>query len=143
MSRIRPLFPADTQARAARLALLAMQLARQERYAEALARFDQAILLDPLCAAFHDGRGALLSLLRREQEALESFASAISLAQGEQEQALIYFHRGLLYGRRREYDQALLDMKRAERLDPATQAYQEAVEQIRREKGRLGAQPAP
>jgi len=67
-----------------------MQLARQERYAEALARFDQAILLDPLCAAFHDERGVLLSLLRREQEALASFASAISLAQGEQEQALIY-----------------------------------------------------
>jgi len=84
------LFPADAQARAARLALLAKRLAGQERYAEALARFDQAILLDPLCAAFHDGRGAQLSLLRREQEALASFASAISLAQGEQEQALIY-----------------------------------------------------
>jgi len=84
------LFPADAQARAARLALLAMRLARQERYAEALARFDQAILLDPLCAAFHDERGVLLSLLRREQEALASCASAISLAQGEQEQALIY-----------------------------------------------------
>ena len=137
------MFPADAQARAARLALLAKRLAGQERYAEALARFDQAILLDPLCAAFHDERGVLLSLLRREQEALESFASAISLAQGQQEQALIYFHRGLLYGRRREYDQALLDMKRAERLDPANQAYQEAVELIRREKDRLGAQPAP
>ena len=137
------MFPADAQARASRLALLARRLAGQERYAEALARFDQAILLDPLCAAFHDERGALLSLLRREQEALESFASAISLAQGQQEQALIYFHRGLLYGRRREYDQALLDMKRAERLDPATQTYQEAVEQIRREKDWVGAQPAP
>ena len=137
------MFPADAQARAARLALLARRLAGQERYGEALARFDQAILLDPLCAAFHDGRGALLSLLRREQEALESFASAISLAQGEQEQALIYFHRGLLYGRRREYDQALLDMKRAERLDSATQTYQEAVEQIRREKDRVGMKPVP
>ena len=58
-------------------------------------------------------------------------------------------HRGrggqmmLLYGRRRDYDQALLDMKRAERLDPATQTYQEAVEQIRREKDWVGAQPAP
>jgi tetratricopeptide (TPR) repeat protein len=143
LSRIRPLFPADTRARAARLALLARRLARQERYSEALTRFDQAILLDPLCAAFHDGRGALLALLNREQEALESFARAISLAKGEQEQALIYFHRGLLYGRRREYDQALLDMKWAERLDPATRAYQEAVEQIRREKDRIGAQPAP
>src|SRR5205807_2473092 len=29
-----------------------------------------------------------------------------------------------------------VNMKRAERLDPATQAYQEAVEQIRREKDR-------
>jgi tetratricopeptide (TPR) repeat protein len=143
LSRIRPLFPADAQARAARLALLAMRLARQERYGEALTRFDQAILLDPLCAAFHDARGVLLSLLRREQEALASFASAITLARGEQEQALIYFHRGLLYGRRREYDQALLDMKRAERLDPANQTYQEAVEQIRREKNQAEAQPAP
>jgi tetratricopeptide (TPR) repeat protein len=143
LSRIRPLFPADAQARPARLALLAMRLARQERYGEALARFDQAILLDPLCAALHDARGVLLSLLRREQEALASFASAITLARGEQEQGLIYFHRGLLYGRGREYDQALLDMKRAERLDPANQTYQEAVEQIRREKNQVGAQPAP
>ncbi len=143
MSKTHRMFPADARARAARLALLAMHLARQERYSEALARFDQAILLDPLCAALHDARGVLLSLLRREQEALASFASAIALARGEQEQAMIYFHRGLLYGRRREYDQALLDMKRAERLDPATQTYQEAVEQIRREKDRVGAQPAP
>ena len=123
------------------MARSARRLARQERYSEALARFDQAILLDPLCAAFHDARGALLSLLRREQEALASFAIAISLAQGEQEQALIYFHRGLLYGGRREYDQALLDMKRAERLDPANQTYQEAVEQIRREKARAAGNP--
>lgn len=143
MSRTRPLFPVDTRARAARLARSARRLAAQERYGEALVRFDQTILLDPLCAASHDARGALLSLLRREHEALASFARAISLAQGEQEQALIYFHRGLLYGRRREYDQALLDMKRAARLDPATRAYQEAVEQIRREKDRVGAQPAP
>jgi tetratricopeptide (TPR) repeat protein len=136
------LFPADAPSRAARLARSARRLARQKRYGEALAMLDQAILLDPLCAALHDERGVLLSLLRREQEALASFASAIALARGEQEQALIYFHRGLLYGRRREYDQALLDMKRAERLDPATQTYREAVEQIRREKDRLGAQPA-
>jgi len=141
LSRIHRLFPADTPSRAARLARSARRLARHERYSEALARFDQAILLDPLCAAFHDARGALLSLLRREQEALASFARAISLAQGEQEQALIYFHRGLLYGRRREYDQALLDMKRAERLDPANQTYREAVEQIRREKARATGNP--
>jgi tetratricopeptide (TPR) repeat protein len=141
LSRTRRLFPADTPARAARLAKSARRLARHERYSEALARFDQAILLDPSCAAFHDARGALLSLLRREQEALASFARAISLAQGEQEQALIYFHRGLLYGRRREYDQALLDMKRAERLDPANQTYQEAVELIRREKTRSTGNP--
>ena len=137
------MFPDDAQTDAARLARSARRLARRERYGDALARFDQAILLNPLCAAFHDERGVLLALLRREQEALVSFASAIALARGEQEQALIYFHRGLLYGRRREYDQALLDMKRAERLDPATQTYQEAVELIRREKDLVGAQRAP
>ena len=142
MSRTHRLFPADTRARAARLALLARRLAGRERYNEALARFDQAILLDPLCAALHDERGALLALLRREQEALVSFASAMALAQREQEQALIYFHRGLLYGRKREYDQALLDMKRAERLDPATRTYQEAVEQIRRERDRVATRLA-
>lgn len=143
MSRTHRVFPADAPSRAARLALHARRLSRRERYSDALARLDQAILLDPLCAAFHDERGVLLSLLRREQEALSSFASAIALARGEQEQALIYFHRGLLYGRRREYDQALLDMKRAERLDPATRTYQEAVEQIRRERDLVGAQRAP
>ncbi len=143
MSRILRLFLADTQASAGSLARRASRLARQERYGEALARIDQAILLAPHCAAFHDVRGALLALLRREQEALASFARALSLAEGEQEQALIYFHRSLLYGRRREYDQALLDMKRAERLDPASQTYREAIEQIRREKDLSGAQPAP
>ena len=143
MSRILRLFLADTQASAGSLARRASRLARQERYGEALARLDQAILLAPFNAAFHDARGALLSLLRREPEALASFARALSLAQGEQEQALIYFHRGLLYGRRREYDQALLDLKRAERLDPASQTYREAVEQIRREKDQPGAQPTP
>ncbi len=137
------MFPADVQTGAARLARSARRLARRERYGDALARLDQAILLNPLCAALHDERGVLLALLRREQEALVSFASAIALARGEQEQALIYFHRGLLYGRRREYDQALLDMKRAERLDPATRTYQEAVELIRREKDLVGAQRAP
>jgi tetratricopeptide (TPR) repeat protein len=143
LSRILRLFPADTQARAGSLARRASRLARQERYGEALARIDQAILLDPLCAAFHDARGALLALLRREQEALASFARALSLAEGEQEQALIYFHRDLLYGRRREYDQALLDLKRAGRLDPSIQTYQDAVEQMRREKDRPGPLPAP
>ena len=90
MSRTQRMFPADAQARAARLARSARRLARQERYSEARARIDQAILLDPLCAAFHDARGVLLSLLRREQEAFASFASAIALARGKQEQALIY-----------------------------------------------------
>lgn len=142
MSRILRLFPDDTQASAASLARRASRLARQERYGEALARIDQAILLAPHCAAFHDARGALLALLKREQEALASFARALSLAEGEQEQALIYFHRGLLYGRRREYDQALLDLKRAERLDPDSQTYREAIEQIRREKNRPGTLPA-
>lgn len=136
------MFPADAQARATKLARNARWLARRERYGDALARLDQAILLAPLCAALYDERGVLLSLLRREQEALASFATAIALARGEQEQALIYFHRGLLYGRRREYDQALLDMKRAERLDPATRTYQEAVEQIRRERDLLAARLA-
>ena len=141
MSRTPHLLTADAQATASRLARRASRLARQERYGEALARMDQAILLDPFCAAYHDARGALLSLLRRDQEALASFAQALPLAREEQEQALIYFHRGLLYGRRREYDQALLDMKRAERLDPDTPLYQEAMEQMRKGKARLGTWP--
>ncbi len=122
----------------ARLVRSARQLVRRECYGEALARLDQAILLDPVCAASHDARGVLLSLLGREQEALASFVRALSLAQPAHEQALIYFHRGLLYGRRKEYDQALLDVKRAQRLDPSTQTYQEAIEQIQREKSLSG-----
>ena len=120
-------------AKAAGLVKSARQLVRKARYDEALARLDQAILLEPECAARHLARGVLLSLLGREQEAL-SFARAIPLAKAQQEQALIYFHRGLLYGRRKEYDQALLDMKRAQRLDPSTQTNQEAIEQISAEK---------
>ena len=134
MSKIVPV----SHAKAARLVGSVRQLVQKARYDEALARLDQAILLEPECAARHLARGVLLSLLGREQEALTSFARAIPLAKAQQEQALIYFHRGLLYGRRQEHDQALLDMKRAQRLDPATQTYQEAIEQIQREKSLSG-----
>ncbi len=130
MSKIVPV----SHAKAARLVGSVRQLVQKARYDEALARLDQAILLDPVWATSYDVRGVLLSLLGREQEALASFARAITLAKAQQEQALIYFHRGLLYGRRKEYDQALLDMKRAQRLDPSTQTYQEAIEQISAEK---------
>src|SRR5207237_3725218 len=67
LSRTHRMYPADAPARAARLAFLARRLSRQERYGEALAMLNRAILLDPLCAALHDERGVLLSLLRREQ----------------------------------------------------------------------------
>jgi tetratricopeptide (TPR) repeat protein len=109
-------------------------LVRLGRWHDALSILDRAIQRGPR-AALYDQRGVLLALLKKELRALEDFAAALTLTQAPEEQARIYFHRGLLYGRRQCYDQALLDVKRAARLDP-NQTYQEALEQLQRERER-------
>ncbi len=47
--------------------------------AEALAHCDQAIRIDPRCAEAYDGKGTALYVLRRFEEALASYDTAVAL----------------------------------------------------------------
>jgi tetratricopeptide (TPR) repeat protein len=127
---------------ATRLLRCARKHAQARDYRGALADIDQAISLAPSAALF-DYRGVLLCLTGRVQDALESFTQALSLAAPEQ-QAEIYFHRGLLYGRERLYDQALVDLSQARQLDPAHATYREASIGVELEKERARCEnPTP
>jgi tetratricopeptide (TPR) repeat protein len=118
---------------ASRLFRAAKRLAADDRYTSALAALQQAIELYPTAAEIWDYRGVLLSLMDRTQEALESFASALSLTGSAELQAQIYFHRGLLHGRDQAYAQAHEDLVQAQRLCPANATYREAVLEIEKE----------
>jgi len=58
---------------------LAAALRRCGRLEEALTSFDDALALDPNCAATHNNRGATLEALGRHDNALASFQRAIAL----------------------------------------------------------------
>ena len=120
---------------ATRLLRCARKHAQARDYSVALATIDRAISLAPSATLF-DYRGVLLCLMGRAQEALESFTQALLLATSPEQQAEIYFHRGLLYGRERLYDQALVDLSQARQLDPAHAMYREASAGVELEKGR-------
>ena len=108
----------------------ARRLVREDRLIEALKVLDQAVQLTPESGVLHDERGLVLALLSREQEALQSYERALTLLKEPSAQAAVYFHRALLYGRRGELDQALLDVKRAARWDEHNATYQEALDAL-------------
>jgi tetratricopeptide (TPR) repeat protein len=120
---------------AAHLVRSARRLVYAKRYVAALAAVDQAIFLAP-SFAFYDYRGVLLCIMDKEQEALESFALALTLTTASADQAEIYFHRALLYGRVGSFDKALADLTRAQQLSPAHLAYREARASVAVEKER-------
>ena len=120
---------------ATRLFRDARKRAQARDYCGALATIDRAITLAPSATLF-DYRGALLCLVEKVQDALESFAQALSLATCSEHQAEIYFHRGLLYGRERLYDQALADLAQARQLSPANTTYRAAMASVEIEKRR-------
>jgi len=116
----------------------ARQFARVKKYAEALAVLHRATILFPLCALY-DYLGSLLCLMNKVQEALESFAMALPLANSPIEQSGIYFHRALLYGREKMFDEALSDLERAQKLCPSNATYREARACVEGEKERACA----
>lgn len=120
---------------AARLLQSARQFVRVKQYVAALAVLHRAILLSPSCTLY-DYQGSLLCLLNKVQEALESFALALPLANSPKERAGIYFHRALLYGREKLFDEALSDLVRAHKLCPANATYREAQTRVEEEKER-------
>lgn len=113
----------------------AQRLVRQDRYSQAIQALGRAIACTPT-AALYEYRGVVLALVMRNEEAVESFATAFALATTDQERASIAFHRGMLYGREQCYDAALLDIKRACRLCPEHPTYRQALALLRAERGR-------
>ncbi len=110
----------------------AQQLVRDDHYGAAIEALDQAIQLAPT-AELYDYRGVVLALVLNNEAALESFTNALSLARTDDVRAEISFHRGLLYGREKLYEQALLDLARACRLNRFAPTYREALDQLQKE----------
>jgi tetratricopeptide (TPR) repeat protein len=53
---------------------------KAQRYHEALAAFEQAILIDPNCVKALHGRGVIFASLKQYREAIESYEQASKLA---------------------------------------------------------------
>lgn len=108
----------------------AQRLVQNDRYDSAILALDQAIRCAP-AAHLYDYRGVILFLMGRMEEALASYGQALTYQTPPAERAIIYFHRGLLYGQDGAYDQALLDLSRAQRLAPAHAEYRAAIQQLK------------
>jgi tetratricopeptide (TPR) repeat protein len=133
LSRVKPQAP---EKQAMQLLNTARQFARVKQYVAALSVLHRAIILCPSCTLY-DYQGSLLCLLNREQAALESFALALPLANSPIEQSGIYFHRALLYGREKMFDEALSDLERAQKLCPSNATYRKARACVEGEKERV------
>ena len=123
------------QQRAKRFLRIAQWYVGADCYGAAIQAMDQAITYTPT-AELYDYRGIVLAIASRNEEAVASFGKALELAATNQERASISFHRGVLYAREHGYDQAVLDLRRACRLNPGDPTYREALAQLQRECAR-------
>lgn len=85
-------------------------------YSGALADLDAAMVLQPAMAQTHANRGYVLAALKRTQEAVAAFDQAIAL--GTEEQARVYFNRGLAHEELAHVREAYFDYKKAAELAP-------------------------
>ena len=90
-------------------------LCQAEKYAEAIAAFDQAIALDPNYCQAWNNRGNVLGGLKRYAEALASYDRAVAI-QPNYHQA--WFNRGLLLAEMMAYGNALASYERAIAIHP-------------------------
>lgn len=88
---------------------------REGDYDEARAYYDEAIRLDPACAAAYRGRGTAWHFQREYPLALKDYDEAIRL---DPEFARAYLNRGTLHHRQGELKEAVTDYSEAIRLDP-------------------------
>lgn len=102
---------------------------REKRYEDASLLLTQAIQLAP-SVDLYDYRGVVYTLMQTTEQALQSFTQALLHAATHEEQARIYFHRCLLYGRAESYAQALLEIQHALLLVPKNTTYQDAQADI-------------
>ena len=87
-----------------------MKLLEQERYEEALTKFDKTIALDKEYEWAIAQRGEGYRLMKRYEEALADFDRAIEL---NNEESWNFTHRGTTYREIERYEEALADFDRA------------------------------
>lgn len=92
----------------------AIQMAYQERFTEALHLFDQVIALDPEVAQIYLDRGIIRTHLGDLKGATADYTHQLTFTPKE---ADVYFLRGEIYLSQKDYKNAYLDLKRANKLD--------------------------
>jgi tetratricopeptide (TPR) repeat protein len=80
----------------------------------AIAAYTAALAADPNCVEAYRERGQLLRLVRRLDEALEDFHTAIAL----EPDADLYFRRGVVHAEQRDFNSAFADFDEAIERDP-------------------------
>ena len=97
------------------LASLGFQLAQQERYREALARFDHAARVAPESADAHYNRGYLLQKLNDHEAALDAFDRTLAISPDHD---LALYGRALSLISLRRLDEAIAPLERNTKLQP-------------------------
>jgi tetratricopeptide (TPR) repeat protein len=92
-----------------------ISLATLNRWAEALACYDQALAKEPTVAAIHSNRGNALRNLERPEESLAAFERAIEL---DPLHAPAWENKAVLYAQALRNEDALLCIERSIALDP-------------------------
>lgn len=110
------------------------RLYQSGRYAEALAAYTQALLLDSSYAEAYLGQGNALYYLERPKEALEAFEQAIHF---EPRVAIFYNNKGSVLSSLRRYREALAAYKQALRLDPSLAEAQRGKDCVLRKLGKI------
>lgn len=93
----------------------ALGLSEKNRYDEALAEIDQALVINNRISVFYSFRGDLLDKLDRIDEALAAYGNVLSLRDNE---PFTLEKMGRLYVRKQRYDLALSSVKKAYARNP-------------------------
>jgi tetratricopeptide (TPR) repeat protein len=107
--------------------------AREERWAEAMTDFDQAVEIDPNDAAAYYSRGEVFSRQGRWQDAVGDFDQVTLL---EPDNYLAWYNRGEAYSWMEQYAEAYRDLTVAVRLDPEHGPTHYSLGEVRMEQGR-------
>nr|BCX00387.1 MAG: hypothetical protein KatS3mg041_0433 [Bacteroidota bacterium] len=99
-----------------------LTLVRQQKYQEALAKFDESIQLDPQNYRSLYMKGLTLARLNRVQEAIEAYRRTAELAQRAKDARVEYLAHeqiGKIYTQQGKFDEALAAYDRALAIAPA------------------------
>lgn len=93
----------------------ALNCVDQEKYADAIFYFDNAIQLEPDDPEGYHGRGITYLMMDKEDQAIINFTKAIEL---DPKHFMAYCNRGLAYTAKDEYGQAIKNFEKAIELEP-------------------------